>query len=151
METAEAARAALYRYAQGADTRDWALLGSAFAEDAVLEMPGTVVHGRDAVVASLAEGRQPDAAALEATGYLMRELILHRSDAGFGYLLFDGRLYHTLENPALEIPAGTYKDVGAVKTVAVGFAPQLTLEAEMIRRGAFGAIPEGKQSIAQGE
>jgi uncharacterized protein (TIGR02246 family) len=50
LETAEAARAAVYRYAQGADTRDWSLLGSAFAEDAVLEMTDTVVRGRDAIV-----------------------------------------------------------------------------------------------------
>ncbi len=53
LETSEAARAALYRYAEGADTRDWALLGSAFADDAVLEMPGTQVHGREAIVTSL--------------------------------------------------------------------------------------------------
>ena len=53
LETGEAARAALYRYAEGADTRDWALLGSAFADDAVLEMPGTQVRGRDAIVSSL--------------------------------------------------------------------------------------------------
>jgi uncharacterized protein (TIGR02246 family) len=53
LETGEAARAAMYRYAEGADTRDWALLGSAFADDAVLEMPGTQVRGRDAIVSSL--------------------------------------------------------------------------------------------------
>jgi uncharacterized protein (TIGR02246 family) len=53
LETAEAARAALYRYAEGADTRDWDLLGSAFAEDAVLVMPGSEVIGRQAIVESL--------------------------------------------------------------------------------------------------
>lgn len=59
LETAEAARAALYRYAQGADTRDWALLGSAFADDAVLEMPGSQVRGREAIVHTL-RGMLPD-------------------------------------------------------------------------------------------
>ncbi len=53
LETAEAARAALYRYAAAADRRDWALLGSAFAEDAVLELPGSTVAGRAAIVDTL--------------------------------------------------------------------------------------------------
>lgn len=39
----------------------------------------------------------------------MRELILHRDGGGFGYLLVDDVLYHTLENQALEIPLGTYQ------------------------------------------
>lgn len=59
LETIEAARSALYRYAEGADTRDWALLGSAFSEDAVLQMPGTEVHGREQIVATL-RGMLPD-------------------------------------------------------------------------------------------
>lgn len=53
LETAEAARAALYRYAEGADTRDWDLLGSSLADDAVLVMPGTEVVGSQAIVDSL--------------------------------------------------------------------------------------------------
>jgi hypothetical protein len=53
LETAEAARAALYRYAEGADTRDWELLGSAFSADAVMEMPDLRVQGRDAIVSVL--------------------------------------------------------------------------------------------------
>lgn len=53
LETVEAARAALYRYAQGADTRDWELLGSAFSEDAVMTLGDQEVRGREAVVASL--------------------------------------------------------------------------------------------------
>jgi ketosteroid isomerase-like protein len=53
LETAESARSALYRYAEGADTRDWELLGSAFSEDAVMEMPDLQVQGRDAIVGTL--------------------------------------------------------------------------------------------------
>ncbi|MBI1350377.1 MAG: DUF4440 domain-containing protein [Actinomycetales bacterium] len=53
LETAEAARAALYRYAKGADDKDWDLLGSAFTEDAVLEMPDSTATGRDAIVYAL--------------------------------------------------------------------------------------------------
>ena len=33
LETGEAARAALYRYAEGADTRDWALLRTCFTDE----------------------------------------------------------------------------------------------------------------------
>lgn len=50
LEAIEAARECLYRYADGVDSRDWALLGSAFAEDAVMVMPGAEVRGRDAIV-----------------------------------------------------------------------------------------------------
>lgn len=53
LETLEAARECLYRYAEGVDGRDWSLLASAFAEDAVLVMPGTEVVGRDAIVDGL--------------------------------------------------------------------------------------------------
>jgi len=53
LESAEAARAALYRYASAADSRDWSLLGSAFTEDAVMELPGQTVTGRDAIVDAL--------------------------------------------------------------------------------------------------
>lgn len=53
LETLEAARECLYRYADGVDTRDWALLGSAFASDAVMAMPGVEVRGRDAIVEGL--------------------------------------------------------------------------------------------------
>ncbi len=53
LETTEAARACLYRYADGVDSRDWGMLGSAFAEDAVLAMPGSEVIGREAIVDGL--------------------------------------------------------------------------------------------------
>jgi len=53
LETLEAARSCLYRYAEGVDGRDWPLLASAFAEDAVLVMPGSEVVGRDAIVDGL--------------------------------------------------------------------------------------------------
>jgi uncharacterized protein (TIGR02246 family) len=53
LETVEAARSALFRYAQGVDTRDWTVVGSAFSDDAVLEMPGTEVRGRAAIVEAM--------------------------------------------------------------------------------------------------
>lgn len=53
LETLEAARECLYRYADGADGRDWALLASSFAEDAVMAMPGAEIRGRDAIVEGL--------------------------------------------------------------------------------------------------
>jgi ketosteroid isomerase-like protein len=53
LETLEATRSCLYRYAEGVDGRDWGLLASAFAEDAVLAMPGSQVVGRDAIVEGL--------------------------------------------------------------------------------------------------
>lgn len=46
---------------------------------------------------------------ISATGYTMRELFLHRDSGGFGYILVDGTVYHTLENQAAQIPAGTYQ------------------------------------------
>lgn len=53
LETVEAARDCLYRYADGVDSRDWTLLRSAFAPDAVLVMPGSEISGADAIVAGL--------------------------------------------------------------------------------------------------
>jgi uncharacterized protein (TIGR02246 family) len=53
LETTEAARSALFRYAEGVDARDWAMLGSAFSDDATLEMPGTQVRGRAAIVEAM--------------------------------------------------------------------------------------------------
>lgn len=60
LETIEAARAALYRYAEGADTRDWDLLGSAFSDDAVMGLGEEEIRGRDAIVAAL-RAMLPDA------------------------------------------------------------------------------------------
>jgi 3-phenylpropionate/cinnamic acid dioxygenase small subunit len=53
LETAEAARASLYRYAEGADTRDWELLGSAFSPDAVMLLGDQEIVGRTAIVDAL--------------------------------------------------------------------------------------------------
>ena len=53
LETTEAARSVLFRYADGVDARDWELLGSAFSDDAVLVMPGTEVRGRTAIVEAM--------------------------------------------------------------------------------------------------
>ena len=44
LETTEAARSALYTYAQAVDTRDWSELAGVFTESAVMEMPGLVLR-----------------------------------------------------------------------------------------------------------
>lgn len=69
LETTEAARAVLYRYADGVDARDWAMLASAFSEDALLEMPGTEVNGRAAIVEAM-QGMLP-------TEFVTRHLIVN--------------------------------------------------------------------------
>jgi len=60
LETLEAARACLYRYAEGVDARDWSLLGSAFTTDATMVMPGAEVIGREAIVDGLRSMLPPE-------------------------------------------------------------------------------------------
>jgi|DEB0MinimDraft_12_1074336.scaffolds.fasta_scaffold00729_7 ketosteroid isomerase-like protein len=69
LETAEAARSALFTYAQAVDTRDWSMLGEVFSEDAVVEMPGLVLTGRTAIVEAM-QGMLP-------TEFLTRHLIVN--------------------------------------------------------------------------
>jgi ketosteroid isomerase-like protein len=105
LETADAARAALYRYAEGADTRDWALLGSAFAEDAVLEMPGSQVAGREAIVASLRD-MLPDA-------FVTRHLLVNPqvSVDGPGRATVRATVYYLHEGSGYEATGwGDYRD-----------------------------------------
>ena len=105
LETAEAARATLYRYAEGADTRDWALLGSAFADDAVLEMPGTQVHGREAIVASLRD-MLPDP-------FVTRHLLVNQqvSLEGPGRATVRATVYYLHEGSGYEATGwGDYRD-----------------------------------------
>ncbi len=69
LETTEAARSALYTYAQAVDTRDWSELGGVFTESAVMEMPGLVLTGRTAIVEAM-QGMLP-------TELLTRHLIVN--------------------------------------------------------------------------
>ena len=69
LETTEAARSALYTYAQAVDTRDWSELAGVFTESAVMEMPGLVLTGRTAIVEAM-QGMLP-------TGLLTRHLIVN--------------------------------------------------------------------------
>jgi uncharacterized protein (TIGR02246 family) len=69
LESTEAARSALFTYAQAVDTRDWSMLGEVFSEDAVVEMPGQVVTGRTAIVEAM-QGMLP-------TQFLTRHLIVN--------------------------------------------------------------------------
>ena len=69
LETTEAARSALYTYAQAVETRDWSMLGGVFTEDAVMEMPGLQLTGRTAIVEAM-QGMLP-------TEFLTRHLIVN--------------------------------------------------------------------------
>lgn len=53
LETTEAARSTLYTYAQAVDTRTWSILREVFSEDAVVEMPGLHLTGRDEIVKAM--------------------------------------------------------------------------------------------------
>lgn len=53
LETAEAAREAVYRYVEGLDARDWALVESSLDGDAVMATPEGDLVGRAAIVDSL--------------------------------------------------------------------------------------------------
>lgn len=109
LETRDAAREALYRYAEGADTRDWALLGSAFADDAVLEMPGSAVSGRDAIVAALRD-MLPDP-------FVTRHLLVNPQVAvdGPGRATVQATVYYLHEGSGYEATGwGDYRDDVAV-------------------------------------
>jgi uncharacterized protein (TIGR02246 family) len=115
LETGEAARAALYRYAEGADNRDWALLGSAFADDAVLEMPGTQVRGRDAIVSSLRD--------MLPGPFITRHLLVNPqvSVDGPGHATVRATVYYLHEGSGYEATGwGDYRDeVSVVDGVGV--------------------------------
>jgi uncharacterized protein (TIGR02246 family) len=105
LEAAEAARAALYRYAEGADTRDWALMASAFAEDAVLTMPGTEVRGRDAIVASLRD--------MLPEGFVTRHLMVNPQVATVadGRAVLTSTVYYVHDGAGYEASGwGDYRD-----------------------------------------
>jgi len=69
LETTEAARAALYRYADAVDTRNWGMLAGAFSEDAIFEMPGSQLTGQAAIVSAM-QGMLP-------TEFVTRHLIVN--------------------------------------------------------------------------
>jgi len=60
LEATEAIRTAISDYALGADSQDWELLGSVFAEDAVMDMGGTVLTGRAHIVDTMKGILNPD-------------------------------------------------------------------------------------------
>jgi ketosteroid isomerase-like protein len=59
LETHERMRALISDYAYAADTQDFALLGSVFAPDAVMDMGGTLLEGREAIVSTMASILNP--------------------------------------------------------------------------------------------
>lgn len=105
LEAMEAARDTLFRYAQGADTRDWALLGSAFAPDAVMEMPDTEIHGREAIVAALRGMLPPE--------FVTRHLIVNpqATCTAPGQVTITSTVYYLHEGRGFEASGwGTYVD-----------------------------------------
>lgn len=109
LETLEAARSCLYRYAEGVDGRDWPLLASAFAEDAVLVMPGSEVVGRDAIVDGLQGMLPPE--------FVTRHLVVNpRVDyVGEGRARVHSTIYYAHEGPGFEATGwGDYVDEVAV-------------------------------------
>lgn len=110
LETAEAARAALYRYAEGADTRDWDLLGSAFAADAVMVMGDQEFTGRQAIVAAL-QGMLPE-------GFITRHLMVNPQVAWTapGRATLTATVYYLHDGAGYEATGwGTYRDEIAVE------------------------------------
>lgn len=109
LETLEAARSCLYRYAEGVDGRDWSLLASAFAEDAVLVMPGSEVVGRDAIVDGLRGMLPPE--------FVTRHLVVNpRVDyVGEGRARVHSTIYYAHEGSGFEATGwGDYVDEVAV-------------------------------------
>ena len=110
LETAEAARAALYRYAEGADTRDWNLLGSAFAADAVMVLGDQEIVGREAIVAAL-QGMLPE-------GFITRHLMVNPQVAWTapGRATLTSTVYYLHDGGGYEATGwGSYRDEIAVE------------------------------------
>ena len=59
LESQERVRAVISDYAYAADTQDFALLGSIFSDDAVMDMGGTLLEGREAIVSTMASILNP--------------------------------------------------------------------------------------------
>jgi ketosteroid isomerase-like protein len=109
LETLEAARSCLYRYAEGVDGRDWSLLASAFAEDAVLVMPGSEVVGRDAIVDGLRGMLPPE--------FVTRHLVVNPrvEYVGEGRARVHSTIYYAHEGSGFEATGwGDYVDEVAV-------------------------------------
>jgi ketosteroid isomerase-like protein len=136
LETAEAARSALYRYAAGADTRDWALLGSAFCEDAVMEMPGSAVHGRDAIVTALRD--------MLPTAFVTRHLMVNPqvTPDGPNRAIARSTVYYVHEGPGYEATGwGDYVD-HVVVTDGVGLIARKVFTPAQHLPGSLAALAE---------
>ena len=105
LETTEAARSALFAYAQAVDTRDWSMLGGVFSEDAVVEMPGLLLTGRTAIVEAM-QGMLP-------TEFLTRHLIVNPqvTCTSPGRATVHATIYYTHEGTGFEATGwGDYTD-----------------------------------------
>jgi ketosteroid isomerase-like protein len=72
-----------HRYAQAADRRDWQGLTDCYAEDAVTNFNGTIVEGRDAIIARNKERLPKWAATQHFTGNPVIKVDGDRADASF--------------------------------------------------------------------
>lgn len=145
LETAEAARAALFRYADGADSRDWGLLGSAFSEEAVLEMPGSEVRGRDAIVTTL-RGMLP-------TEFVTRHLISNPqvSVTGPGRATVRATVYYAHEGTGFEATGwGDYVD-DIVVTDGVGLITRKVFTPAQHLPGSVARVAERLERLETAE
>ena len=149
LETAEAAREALYRYARGADTRDWDLLGSAFAADAVMVMGDQEFTGREAIVAAL-RGMLPE-------GFHTQHLLVnpHVTWTATGRATVAATVYYLHDGAGYEASGwGTYVDeVEVVDGVGViarkEFTPAQHLVGNAATLGArVGAVEDAESARA---
>jgi ketosteroid isomerase-like protein len=72
-----------YRYAQAADRRDWVGLANCYTEDAVVNFNGTIVNGREAIIARNKVRLTEWAATQHFTGNPVIKVDGDRADASF--------------------------------------------------------------------
>lgn len=105
LETAEAARDVVYRYASGLDARDWEQIAASLAADAVLIDPTGSIVGRAAIVSSLQ--------AAMASGFIpCHQVTSTRVDlAGPGRAVVESTIHYTLQGGGADgVGWGTYRD-----------------------------------------
>ncbi|SDG38900.1 nuclear transport factor 2 family protein [Pseudonocardia oroxyli] len=97
-----------YRYAQAADRRDWAGLANCYTEDAVVNFNGTIVEGRDAIIARNQRQLTKWEATQHFTGNPVIKVDGDRADASF-YTIAQ----HTVMRDGLPVTClagGVYED-----------------------------------------
>lgn len=145
LETAEAARAALHRYARGADSRDWAVLGSAFAPDAVLVMPDATLTGRDAIVDALRD--------MLPAGFITQHLMANPEVevTGQGRATITATVYYLHEGAGYEATGwGQYRDEVAVVD-GVGVITRMEFVPAQYLPGSVGTLADRLERLETAE